>query len=120
MLRVIEKFDRRKDAFFPIEVRYVARDDAWLSPFHDEPCMSIATHAAADEDYEYFYSEFEPLYLAAGGRPHWGKLHSLGRDSLAERYGQFKNFVEVRKSIDPYGKFLNSHLAKLFGERFDG
>ncbi len=117
--KVIEKFDRRKDAFFPVEVRFVAPDDAWLSPFRDGPDISIAIHAAVDEPYDYFFSEFEPLFLENGGRPHWGKLHSLDKATLSGLYPNFDRFCELREDLDPSGKFLNSHLATLFGEEID-
>ncbi|WOR15384.1 D-arabinono-1,4-lactone oxidase [Hyphomonas sp. FCG-A18] len=117
--QVIAKMDRRKDAFFPMEVRFIAPDSAWLSPFNDGPRISIAIHAAVDEPYEYFFSEFEPIFRAHGGRPHWGKLHSLGRAEFSALYPDYERFLELRRGLDPDGKFLNPHLATLFGERFD-
>ena len=116
---VIEMMDRRKDAFFPMEVRYVAGDTAMLSPFNDGPRLSIAIHAAVDEPFEYFYSDFEPLYRQSGGRPHWGKLHSLTHDACRSIYGEFDRFCEIRRDLDPDGRFLNAHTASLFREPFD-
>ena len=116
--QVIAKMDRRKDAFFPMEVRFTAPDDAWLSPFNGGPRMSIAIHAAVDEPYDYFFSEFEPIFREHGGRPHWGKHHSKKREDLEALYPDFANFSELRRSLDPTGKFLNPHLADLFGETF--
>lgn len=117
--QVIAKMDRRKDAFFPMEIRYIAPDDAWLSPFGGGPRMSIAIHAAVDERFDYFFSEFQPIFLTHGGRPHWGKWHNLKRDDFAMLYPQFSEFVELRRDLDPDGKFLNPHLAELFGEPFN-
>ena len=116
---VIKRLDRKQNVFFPMEYRHIAPDDAWLSPFNNGPKASIAIHAAHDEAYDYFFSEFEPLFRKAGGRPHWGKLHSLGKSDLQALYPRFDDFLEIRKSLDPSGKFLNSHLAKLFGEPFN-
>lgn len=118
--KVISMADRRKNIFFPMEVRFVAPDDAWLSPFNDGPRISIAMHAAVDEPYDYFFSEFQPVHRAHGGRPHWGKLHTLGRQELAGLYPDYERFLELRREMDPAGKFLNPHLADLFGEAFDG
>ena len=64
--QVIKAIESRKDAFFPMEVRITAPDDAWLSPFNDGPRMSIATHAAVNEDYDYFFSLIEPVHRAHG------------------------------------------------------
>jgi FAD/FMN-containing dehydrogenase len=115
----MRKLDQRGEIFFPMEYRHIAPDTAWLSPFHASPRASIAIHAAADEGYDYFFSDFEPMYREAGGRPHWGKLHSLRRAELTELYPDFERFLALRAELDPAGKFLNAHLAKLFGESFD-
>ena len=117
--RVMRKLDQRSDAYFPMEYRHIAPDTAWLSPFNAGPRASIAIHAAADERYDYFFADFEPMYREAGGRPHWGKLHSLGRAELTQLYPEFERFLELRAQLDPSGKFLNPHLAKLFGENID-
>ena len=116
---VIRALESRKDTYFPVEVRITAPDDAWLSPFNTGPRMSIATHAAVDEPYDYFFSMIEPIHRAHGGRPHWGKLHGLKHDDLTLLYPDFQHFCDLRKSLDPDGKFLNPHLAGLFGEDFD-
>jgi FAD-linked oxidoreductase len=117
--QVIAMMDRRKHIFFPMEVRFTASDDAWLSPFNGGPRISIAIHAAVDEPYDYFFSEFEPIFTNHGGRPHWGKHHSLKRVDLEALYPDFAKFAEIRRSLDPTGKFLNPHLAELFGEPFN-
>ncbi len=116
---VIDMLDRHKDAFFPIEYRHIAPDAAWLSPFNGGPCASIAIHAAVDEPYRYFFTDFEPVFRAAGGRPHWGKLHSLGKAELSALYPDYERFLALRREMDPAGKFLNPHLAILFGEAAD-
>ncbi len=118
--KVIKMMNHRKDAFFPVEYRHIAADTAWLSPFNGGPRSSIAIHAAVDERYDYFYSDFEPVFRAAGGRPHWGKHHSLGKSDFAALYPEFDRFNEIRRELDPNGRFLNPHLAKIFGENFDG
>ncbi|HPF24789.1 MAG TPA: D-arabinono-1,4-lactone oxidase [Hyphomonas sp.] len=116
---IIKAIESRKDLYFPMEIRITAPDDAWLSPFNDGPRMSIATHAAVDEPYDYFFSLLEPIHRAHGGRPHWGKLHSLQHDDLVALYPDFQRFCDLRKGLDPEGKFLNPHLAGLFGEDFN-
>lgn len=118
MRKIKTYFDSRKDLYFPIELRFTGQDDAWLSPFNDGPGVSIATHTAVDEAYDYLFTDVQPIHRAAGGRPHWGKLHSLGRDELSALYPRFDDFNAIRKDMDPEGKFLNPHLAKLFGEQF--
>ncbi len=117
--KVIRLLDQRREAFFPLEYRHVAEDPAWLSPFQGGPRASIALHAAVDERFDYFFRDFEPLYRAVGGRPHWGKLNTMDQAGAAALYPDFNRFRELRREIDPDGKFLNPYLASLFGERFD-
>ena len=113
---VLKRLDARKDVFFPVEVRFVAQDDAWLSPFSQGPAISIAVHALEGENFDYLFKEFEPLYNQYNGRPHWGKLHSLKRADLAKLYPRFNDFEDIRATLDPTGKFLNPHLSGLFGQ----
>ena len=116
---VVRMLDRKGEAYWPVEYRHIASDDAWLSPFQGGPRASIAIHAAADERYGYFFDEFQPIYVARGGRPHWGKHHSLGHADFSKLYPEFERFRSLRKELDPGGKFLNRHLAEIFGEKFD-
>jgi FAD-linked oxidoreductase len=107
--------DAQKNLFFPIEVRLTAGDTAWLSPFSDGPRMSISIHTAADEDVDFLYTVFEPIFRKHGGRPHWGKLHSLKRDDFGKLYPKFDAFAALRKTLDPQGRMLNPFLTELFG-----
>ncbi|MFP4004118.1 MAG: D-arabinono-1,4-lactone oxidase [Alphaproteobacteria bacterium] len=116
---IMRRMETRRDVFFPVEVRFTAGDGAWLSPFQHGPRISIATHTAVDERYEYLFSDYEPVHLEHGGRPHWGKLHSLGRDRLEDLYPDYGRFLELRRELDPEGKLLNPHLTKLFGIEYD-
>ncbi len=45
--------DLRPDVFFPIEVRRIAADEAWLSPFQGAPRGSIAVHCHYKDDYAF-------------------------------------------------------------------
>lgn len=113
--KVIKMLEKRGDAFFPVEYRNTAPDKAWLSPFQGEAKASIAIHAAVDEHFNYFYQDFEPVFLQHGGRPHWGKLHSLKFEQFKSLYPNIKSFVNLRKDLDPNGKFLNPHLRDILG-----
>ena len=114
---VVDVVERtRRDVYFPIEVRRTAGDNAWLSPFQQGTRISVAVHADADDDHEWLFTAIEPIFRRAGGRPHWGKLHSLKAAELADLYPDFERFRTLRREMDPQGRFLNAHLAGLFGE----
>ena len=101
--------------FFPIEARIIAPDDAWLSPFYERECGSIAVHAWYREDHDWMFELAEPVLRETGGRPHWGKLHSLGAAELKALYPMFAESQAVRRSVDPEGRMVNPFVQKIFG-----
>lgn len=105
----------RPDVSFPIEVRRIAADDAWLSPFQGGPRGSVAIHAYYKDDYAFLFTLIEPILRKHGGRPHWGKLHSLKAAELSALYPNWKDFLEVRRELDPQGRMLNPYMRALFG-----
>lgn len=111
---VIATIERHNEVYFPIEVRFVAEDDAWLSPFYKRPTLSIAVHMGHTQNHDFFFSEIEPIYRRVEGRPHWGKLHSLKAADLAALYPRFRDFTAMRAEKDSGGRFLNPYLRKLF------
>ncbi len=102
------------EVFFPIEVRWVKGDDIWLSPFYQRDTVSIAVHRYFDEDYQPFFRTIEPILRKYHGRPHWGKLNTLGREELRALYPRWDDFVALRRELDPRGRFLNHYLQTLF------
>ncbi|MCG8391784.1 MAG: FAD-binding protein [Pseudomonadales bacterium] len=102
------------NVFFPIEFRYVAADDRLLSMYHERAGASLSIHQYFEQDHQPLFSAVEPILRRYAGRPHWGKLHSLGHAELAELYPAFERFQAVRRELDPQGKMLNEHLGKLF------
>ncbi len=101
---------------FPIECRFVAGDDVWLSMFQGRPGFSISIHQYQDEDWRPYFAAVEPIFWKYGGRPHWGKLHSLDAERLRALYPHWSDFQRVRRSLDPRGRLLNAHLARILGE----
>ncbi len=113
VLRTIE--ERKVDVVFPLEYRYVRRDDTWLGMSSgDEDHAAISIHRAASMDYRPYFDLIEPIFWKYGGRPHWGKVHSLDATRLRALYPRFDDFRAVRESLDPAGRMLNDHLRRLF------
>ncbi|MFN3371422.1 MAG: D-arabinono-1,4-lactone oxidase [Sphingomonadaceae bacterium] len=105
---------RRLPVSFPFEFRTVAGDDIWLSPMNRGPVAAISMHQYAPMPWQGVFAEVEPIFRAAGGRPHWGKRHGLTRADVDRLYPEAERFRAVRRAADPAGKFLNPHLAELF------
>jgi len=114
LTEVLRRLERdHKDIYFPIEIRQTAGDTACLSPFQGGPRISIAIHTDADEDHSRYFNALEPVFLEAGGRPHWGKMHSLGHADLSDLYPDFDRFCALREQLDPDGKFVTPALTRL-------
>ncbi|MGH7559991.1 MAG: D-arabinono-1,4-lactone oxidase [Gemmatimonadales bacterium] len=116
-IRAIRKFVRghRTPVLFPIEYRYVAADDIPLSPFYGRDSAVLSVHQDARVDYTPYFSGVEPLLRDLGGRPHWGKLHSLAAAELEPLYPEWGAFQAVRARLDPGGKLMTPYLRRVLG-----
>lgn len=106
---------RRIPGVFPIEFRFVKGDDIWLSPFYRRDAATISVHQYWAQDHKPLFDAVEPVFWKYGGRPHWGKLHSLKAPELAQLYPQWDRFHDLRRRLDPDAKFLNSYLRDIVG-----
>ncbi|MEJ1087224.1 D-arabinono-1,4-lactone oxidase [Microbacterium sp. Mu-80] len=100
---------------FPVEVRFAASDDLWLSTASGRDSAYIAVHRYWRVDPREYFDAVEQIMLRFEGRPHWGKLHSLDADRLRERYPRFDDFVALRDRMDPHRLFGNGHLERVLG-----
>lgn len=101
--------------FFPIEYRYTAADDTALGMFAGRAGASISVHQYHKQDYQALFNAIEPVFRRHQGRPHWGKLHTLGAKDLRATYPRFDEFLTVRRRVDPQGRFLNPYLRHMLG-----
>jgi len=106
---------RRWRISFPVEVRFAAADELWLSTAHGRPSGYIAVHRYWRENPTEYFRAVEQIMLSFGGRPHWGKMHTLDAGSLRERYPRFDDFVALRDRLDPGRVFANRHLERILG-----
>jgi FAD/FMN-containing dehydrogenase len=103
----------RFNVHFPIECRFVRGDDIWLSPAYGRDSAYIAVHMYRGMPYKRYFAAIEAIYQPYGGRPHWGKLHTLDAATLAARYPHWNDFCRVRAEMDPGGVFLNDYLRRV-------
>ena len=108
-------YDEKIDVQFVLEYRYVGADQDWLSmSYGDHSHATISIHRMASEDYRPYFNRIEPIFWKYGGRPHWGKVHSLTHKELSRLYPRFNDFMDLRRDLDPHGRMLNPHLRALF------
>jgi len=106
---------RRLPISFPIEVRFVAPDDAWLSPAGGRDTAYIAVHAYRGTEWEPYFRAVEAICDAHDGRPHWGKRHFQTAETLAPRYAGWDRFQAARERLDPAGTFSNAYTDTTLG-----
>ncbi len=100
---------------FPVEVRFTAADDIWLSTGHERDNVYIAVHQFHRTDPARYFAAMQDIFTAHEGRPHWGKMHTLGADYFRTVYPRFDDFVAVRDKLDPERKLTNDYLDQVLG-----
>jgi L-gulono-1,4-lactone dehydrogenase len=100
---------------FPVEVRFTAADDLWLSHGYGRDSVYIAVHQYQGMPHESYFREFERVALGLGGRPHWGKMTWATGSDLRPAYPQWDDWVAERRQIDPDGVFGSPFLDELLG-----
>lgn len=101
--------------FFPVEVRTAAEDSTWLGTASGRQTAYIAVHRYIRDQAPGYFAAMEEIFRSLGGRPHWGKEHTLQAGELAQLYPKFSDFTRVRQAADPEGRFLNPYLRSLLG-----
>ena len=101
---------------FPVELRFTGADDIWLSTGYERDNAYVAVHQYHRMDDGGVFAAFEAIVAEHQGRPHWGKLHTLGADRLGELYPRFGDFLAVRDRLDPGRTFTNDHLRHVLGD----
>lgn len=100
---------------FPVEFRIAKKDDIFLSPAYKRDTAFIAVHSFRGVPHKKYFEGCEKIFRKAGGRPHWGKMHTLTANELKKMYPKWDHFQKIRQELDPNGLFLNKYLESIFG-----
>jgi FAD-linked oxidoreductase len=102
---------------FPIEVRFVAADDAFLSTSQGRDTCYIAVHhdRTRPQQWRRYFETVEEIMREYGGRPHWGKRHFQTAETLAPLYPRWDDFQRIRGRLDPGGTFTNEYTERVLG-----
>jgi L-gulono-1,4-lactone dehydrogenase len=99
----------------PAEVRVAAEDDVWLSGAYGRTTAYLSVQQYAGLAHREYFELFESIAASAGGRPHWGKFHTLSVDAQTARYPRLGDFRAVRAKVDPTGLFDSPYLSHVIG-----
>ncbi|RKS68770.1 FAD-linked oxidoreductase [Actinomadura pelletieri DSM 43383] len=117
-LRELRSLFARRDwrISFPIEVRVLPPEDAWLSMAHGRHSAFIAVHVYHRDAHEDYFRGVEDLMTSLEGRPHWGKLHTRDAAYLEKTYPRFRDFQALRDELDPDRRFANPYTRRVLGD----
>lgn len=101
------------DCTWAVEYRTQPAESPLLSPTQGAQSVTISLHQAMGLPHAPLFRAAERIFLAHGGRPHWGKIHFLDRETIARLYPELPTFRAIRADLDPNGLFTNDYLATL-------
>ena len=108
---------RKIAGVYPLEFRFVKADDIWLSPFYKRDAVTISVHQYHRQSYDELFAAAEAIFRRYGGRPHWGKLHTLQGRRFREALSALRRLSRLARAARP--RRANSStliLAGIFGE----
>jgi len=113
---IVEMVEREKLRIsFPVEVRVTAPDDVPLSTSQGRESAYIAVHMYKGMPYERYFRHVESIVAPMNGRPHWGKIHFQGAETLRSQYQHFDDFAALRERLDPERRFVNAYVERVLG-----
>ncbi len=106
--------ERRLPISFPIEVRFVAGDDALLSPAHGRDTCYIAVHVFEGMEYETYFRAVEEIMNGFDGRP-LGQAPLPDRRDPAPALSGVGSFPGRSCPLRSDGRFTNAELNRVLG-----
>jgi len=101
---------------FIVEVRFTAADDIMISGANGRQSCQLGAYIGECASRAPYFAGFEQMCLGMGGRPHWGKEFSADTDTLRKVNPHLSEFDDIRRRLDPDGRFENAFTRRVFGE----
>ncbi|HSD89499.1 MAG TPA: D-arabinono-1,4-lactone oxidase [Kofleriaceae bacterium] len=95
------------------ELRFSKADDLWLSPAYQRDSIWLSLYNIDRTHWPAQLAKFEAFARAHGGRPHWGKEHTVDREYLRAQYPRLDDFAALAARYDPERKFRNDWLDRI-------
>jgi L-gulonolactone oxidase len=100
---------------FPVEVRFTKADDVALSTSFGRDSCYVAVHMYRPMDHTAYFNDVQTIMVNHGGRPHWGKMHTLDHEYMKSQYPRIDDFLNRRDHYDPQRMFTNDYVQRVFG-----
>ncbi|MBO0609478.1 D-arabinono-1,4-lactone oxidase [Myceligenerans salitolerans] len=98
---------------FASEIRTVAGDDLWLSPFDGDTLALHFTWKPHADAVRAVLHDLEDALLPLGARPHWGKIFVASPRDVAAMFPRFADFAALADRLDPHGKFRGGYVTEI-------
>jgi xylitol oxidase len=95
------------------ELRTIAADDLWLSPFAEDSVGVHFTWMPQDAEVAAVLPRVEEALMPLGARPHWGKVFTADLRDVAATYPRFADFRALAERMDPAGKLRGGYVERL-------
>jgi xylitol oxidase len=97
-----------------MEIRAVADDGLWLSPFHDRQTLAVhATWVSSINSVIPALTALEEILEPYEPRPHWAKVfRSWDPEHVTEKYPAIVQFQALAARLDPRMCFVNDYLRR--------
>ncbi|WNG52118.1 FAD-binding protein [Archangium minus] len=108
---------------FSCEIYAAKADDLWLSPAYKQDVVRVDVfwfhdRFRSEAELRAFYQQYWDLLKEYDFRPHWAKYlpnGDMGPEYLAQRYPQWKQFMELRARMDPHQLFVTDYWRGALG-----
>ena len=93
------------------EIRTIAADNLWMSPFYGQDCVGI--HFTWHKNWptvKRVLPLVEKQLAPFKARPHWSKLFTMPPSIVQSHYEKLPDFRRLLEAYDPQGKFRNAFL----------
>ena len=109
-----------REKFAPLllisEIRAIASDMLWMSPFYQRDSIGIHFTWKPDQaSVTALLPLIEERLAPFHPRPHWAKIFTLPAEQVQASYERLPEFRELVREIDPTAKFRNNFIASILG-----
>jgi len=102
-----------------VTLRYVAKDEIWLSPFYGRDSCAIDVFKSRSPETHGLLEFLDSIFIPFKDvRVHPGKRFMMRKELLATQYPKYRDFLKIREKMDPKGIFLNDFLRSYLGLEF--
>jgi len=113
--RITRMVDRdRLTVNFPLEIRFVKGDDAWMSPAYGADTCQIGAYCWGPRTQPYFEAFWRELRVL-DARPHWGKEVQHLAAEIRALWPRTDDFLRLRDELDPDRVFASDFHTRTLG-----